>query len=98
MLLLFRLFIRSKRQKYLGDNEQTVTNIINIKLNKDGNNTDYCWTKFCEDVDASITTEEIVNQIENGTYTSTEAISKNKNALTEAYANIWKRHRITGNV
>lgn len=90
--------LTSSLKTYLGDNEQTVTNIINIKLNKDGNNTDYCWTKFCEDVDAGITTEEIVNQIENGTYTSTEAISKNKNALTEAYANIWKRHRITGNV
>lgn len=97
----YRYFLRSltsSLKTYLGDNEEAVMNVANIKLGKNGNSIKYCWTKLCEDSDAGITTESIVKQVENGTFTADKAISNNKNALTEAYAKIWKRHRITGNV
>ena len=90
--------ISSSLKTYLGENKQAIEDLTSIKLGENGNDTKYCWTKVCENYNASVTTESIIKQMENGGYTPDKVISNNKNALTEAYADIWKRHRITGNV
>lgn len=87
-----------KWANYLGDNAEAITNAANIKFGKDGNKVKFCWTTVCESSDARVSTASIISTVTSGKSTAAQAITSQKKALTNAYADVWSGHKITGNV
>lgn len=84
-------------ETYLGDSE-AIENAINIKYARNGNKTVLNWQSTCEDSDANITTESIINDILSGKSSVATAISSKKTALKKTYAKVWDGYKTTGNV
>lgn len=87
-----------KLETYLGDNDEVITNMADIWFGREGNTTQFCWTALCESNDARVTTESLLTDIESEILDAESAVNNKRNALTASYAELWKGHRITGNV
>lgn len=87
-----------KWKNYFGDNTEAISNAADIKFGQNGNKVKFCWTTLCESSDANVSTLTVISEVIRGKSTPAQAISSKKNALTKAYAEVWKGHRITGKV
>ena len=82
---------------YFGKNTEAISNAANIKFARNGNKIKFCWTTVCE-TGEDVSTESIIKEVTSGKSTAAQAISSKKNALTNAYKEVWSGHKITGNV